>query len=89
MNRLIVSLVLVFVFTAPAWAKPNKYDIASRQTWFNNLTDQMATMGEPPLKAQQIIKQRKITRKRERLKKLSQAERKRFQAKRERWMNEK
>lgn len=56
-KKLFVGVMLIVLSATPAWALE-----ATQQTWFNNLTDSMATIGQDRQSKNEIIGLRKNSR---------------------------
>lgn len=74
--RVYVALIVTLLFVPIVEAANKQYPDPKRVTAFNNFTDNMATMGEDPQEAKQIVANRKRMRERVRKDEIELAKRK-------------
>ena len=74
-------LIFVFLFGVPAVSRAEYKSVdtgVNRQTWFNNVTDSLATIGKSDQEKAAIKKQRHMARTNARLEKLKEERHKRI-----------
>ncbi|MBI5415531.1 MAG: hypothetical protein HZA29_01820 [Candidatus Omnitrophica bacterium] len=69
----ILSAALIFSVVTPGWARVKGVQAyADQQTWFNSVTDSLATLGEPAPQKAVTKAMRRAARRKARLEKLQQ-----------------